>query len=327
MKAAFIRKTGAPEVIEWGELPIPKFKDDEILVKVSAVSVNPVDTYIRSGKYKQNFPFPQPYIIGGDMVGIISKVGSKVTNFKPGQRVWSNSLGKKGNQGSFAEYVAVNQDFLYYAPENVDDKSIVSVLLTGATASLGLIRDAKLKTTDKIFINGGGGNVAGAVIQLAKARGARVLTATSGKEKIEWCKSIGADVVLDYRKDNIEEIVKKEAPEGVNVYWDTSQNPNFDLAVSLLAKKGCLILMSGSDARPPFPVGPFYRKECVMKGLSLLWATSKELKQCADMINLALEKDQLKSKIAQVLPLSEAAKAHAMMESKPEVWGKLILTL
>ena len=327
MKAAFIRKTGGPEVIEVGDLPMPQIKDDEVLVKVSAVSVNPIDTYIRSGKYNIDHKFPEPLILGKDLVGIVSKVGSNVEGFSPGQRVWSNSLGKQGQPGSFAEYVPVNMNYLYPAPEKVDDKSLVSVLLTGATASLGLIRDAMLKTTDTIFINGGGGSVAAAVIQLAKGRGAKVIVATTGKEKMEWCKSIGADIVLDYKNNKIEEMVKKEAQDGVDVFWDTSKAPNFDLGMSLLGRNGRFILMSGAESKPPFPVGSFYRKECSMKGLNLLYATEQELRQCADVINLCLERNQFKNKIAHVFPLSETAKAHSMMESQPEIWGKIVLTV
>lgn len=325
MKAAYIKKTGTPNVIEWGDLPIPEITDNEVLVKVSAVAVNPVDTYIRSGKYHQNIPLP--FIIGRDMVGVVEKVGSKVMDFKLGQRVWSNSLGAYGRQGSFAEYVVVDHDFLYHAPEEVDDKLIVSVLHSGATAALGLIREAMLKSTDMIFINGGGGNIAAAVIQLAKGRGAYVITSTSGKEKVDWCKAIGADIVLDYKEDDLIARMKEIAPDGVNVFWDTSRHPNFDVAVSLLAMKGQIILMAGSGSKPEFPVGPFYNKECSMKGFSLLSANAKELKQCADIINLCLERKQLKSKIAYVMPLSEAAKAHAMMEAPDEVWGKIVLTI
>jgi len=326
MKAAFIKKTGTPDVIEWGDLPIPDIKDDEVLVKVSAVTVNPIDTYIRSGKYKQNPPLPQPYIIGRDLVGTVSRVGANVKDFKPGERVWTISLGAGGKQGSFAEYAVVSRDFLYHAPKDVADVDLAAVLLTGATASLGLIRDAMLKSTDTIFINGGGGSVASALIQLSKGRGSRVIVSTSGKEKAEWCKSIGADIIYDYKKDNIQELIKQDAPDGVNVFWDTSRTPNFDFAVSLLANKGRLILIAGAGVEPPFPVGPFYHKECTMKGCNTLRANKVELRQCADVINLCLEKNQLKSKIAKVLPLSDTATAHALMESS-EVWGKIVLTV
>lgn len=327
MKAAFIEKTGAPDVIQWGELPMPSLNDNQVLVKVTAVAVNPVDIYFRSGKYTAVPPLPIPYIIGRDMVGIVDKIGSKVSNFKPQQRVWSNSLGLHGKQGSFAEYVAVDENLLYHAPRNVDDVTIASVLHAGATACLGLIREAMLKSTDTLFVNGGGGNIGSALIQLGKGRGARVITATSGQEKIDWCKSLGADLIIDYKEENVLNKIKQAAPNGVDVFWDTSRNPNFDLAVDMLAKKGRIILMAGSGSHPPFPVGPFYQKECSMKGFTINAATAVELQQCADIINLCLEKEQLTAKIAQKLSLSEAAKAHMMIEGKPEVWGKIILTV
>lgn len=264
-------------------------------------------------------------ILGLDMVGIVEKVGRHVKQFKPGQRVWSNSLGVHGRQGSFAEYVAVDENLLYPAPANVDDVSVVAVLQSGATACLGLIRVAMLKSSEIIFINGGAGNVGSAVIQMASARGARVFTATSGQEKLEWCKSLGAELVLDYRKNDLEIRVKELAPQGVDVFWDTSRHPNFDVSVGLLAPKGRIVLMAGADARPSFPVGPFYHKECILKGFSLLRATPIELKEAAEMINLCLTQNKLKCKIAHVMPLKEAAKAHALMESQQELWGKIVL--
>ncbi len=327
MKAAFIHKTGGPESIEWGDLPIPAINPNEVLVKVSAVAVNLVDTYVRAGKYPLKAPLPLPYIIGSDMVGVVEKVGKSVTKFKVGQRVWTNSAGFQGRQGCFAEYAAIEQNLLYPAPAHVDDTSLVASLQAGATACLGLIHAAFLKATDVIFVNGGGGNVGSAVIQIAKARGATVFTSTSGTEKIEWCKSLGADLVVDYKKDHIEQCVRALSPAGVDVFWDTSRQPNFDLSVGLLAEKGRIVLMAGADARPPFPVGLFYRKQCSMKGIVLKDATERELEQCAELINACLEQKVLKSKIAKVMPLSLAAKAHSMLETKADLWGKIVLTV
>jgi NADPH:quinone reductase len=327
MKAAFIRKVGGPEVIEWGEMPAPKSAEDEALVKVSAVAVNPVDTYIRSGKYKLPGNNTFPFIIGFDLIGVVDKVGSKVKNFKPGDRVWTHSAGSHSRQGCFAEYVAISETYLYPAPKKVDDVDIVSVLMAGATACVGLINVAKLKASDIIFVNGGAGTVGSTVIQLAKARGARVFTATSGGDKTAWCKSIGADLVLDYGKNDLIEKVKKAAPDGVQVFWDTSRNPNFDIAVAMLSKKGRIVLMAGSDARPPFPVGPFYHKECIMEGFTTNAASAETLSQCAEVFNVCLEQKQLKSKIAKIFPLKEAAKAHQMMENDHDLWGKIVLTV
>lgn len=327
MKATFIRKTGGPEVIEWGDLPKPHIKDNEVLVKVSAVAADQIDTYIRAGKFPMEPPFTFPYIIGGNFIGTVEEIGKKVKKFKKGDKVWSHAQGLHGRQGSFAEYVPVNEQLLFHAVDGYDDKDIVAVLQAGITAVIGLVQVAMLKATDTIFVNGGAGNIGSAIIQLAKARGATVYVSTKGKEKIEWCKNLGADLVLDYSKDDIAKEVKKAAPQGVAAFWDTSRMPNFDLAVDILAKQGRIVLMAGAEARPPFPVGPFYRKECMMKGFSVPEASVMDLQQSAELVNMALKLGALKSKIAQVLPMSEAAKAHQLLESKSEIWGKIVLTL
>lgn len=325
MKAAYIRKTGSPDVIEFGELPIPDLHDDEVLVKVSAVAVNPVDTYIRSGKYSLDPSLPNPYIIGLDFIGVISKVGKKVKDFKVGQRVWSTSMGLDGRQGSFSEYVAVNQERLYHAPDHVSDQQIVSAINSASTAAIGLIRVALLRASEVIFVNGGAGNVGSAVIQLAAARGAHVIASTSGEEKINWCKSLGAELVLDYKKDDFTKALKSYCPNGVDVFWDTSRKPDFEVSVPLLAQKGRIVLMAGSDAHSSFPVGPFYNKECILKGFSMLHSTVLELRGCAEIINRCLSENLLKTKIAHEMKLSEAVKAHSIIESTPDLWGKIVL--
>jgi len=325
MKAAFIKKTGSPGVIEYGEQPAPKIQDNEVLIKVSAVAVNPIDTYIRSGKYTFTQPLPLPFIVGCDAVGVIADIGSAVKGFKKGQRVWTNRMGMKGHQGSFAEYISVDAALVYPAPEHVDDVALVAVLQSAATACLGLIRAAMLKASEIIFVNGGAGSVGSAIIQLATARGARVIAATNGSEKMEWCKSLGAELVLDYHKDNYAEKIKGIAPQGVDVFWDTSQNPNFEICVPLLTQHGRIVLMAGSNAHPTLPVGLFYNKECMLRGFSLINAGQLELKGCAEIINRCIEDGKLKAKVAEVLPLSETSKAHSMMESEAKLWGKLIL--
>lgn len=325
MKAAFIRKTGSPDSIEYGDLPVPKIQANEVLIKVSAVAVNPIDTYIRSGKYSFLQPLPHPFVVGCDAVGTITELGSSVKDFKVGQRVWTNRMGIHGRQGSFSEYIAVDSTLIYPAPEHVDDIALVAVLQSAATACLGLIRAAVLKASEIIFVNGGAGSVGSAIIQLAAARGATVIAATNGAEKKEWCKSLGAELVLDYHKDNFSEKIKSIAPQGVDVFWDTSQNPNFEICVPLLAKHGRIVLMAGSSAHPTLPVGQFYNKECVLRGFSLLNAGQLELKGCAEIINRCIEDKKLKAKVAEVLPLSETSKAHRMIESKENLWGKLIV--
>lgn len=325
-QAAFIKKTGAPSVIEWGEIELPPLKDQDVLVKVEAAAVDHLDTYIRSGKYKPDSPISFPWIIGRDLVGTVEKVGPKAKKYKVGQKVWTNSAGTRGGQGATAVHAIVEEDYLYPVPAGVDPIQLVATVHAGATVCRGLIQAAQLRTGEIIFVNGGGGSVGSTLIQLARARGARVCTSTSGKEKIAWCKEIGADIVFDYKKDNIEQLVRTSAPQGVHVFWDTSRNPNFDLAVKLLGHQGRMVLMSGAEERPPFPIGPFYNQEMSLRGFTLRLATKEDLQGYADILNRCLAEKKLKSKIARTFPLAATAEAHALLESEPDLWGKIVLT-
>lgn len=326
MRAAFIRKTGKPEVIEWGTLPSPEPKGKEVLVRVTAVAANPVDTYIRSGNFPLKHPLPVPFVIGSDMVGIVEKMGPDARGFAVGDKVWTSSAGINSLQGAFSELVAIDSAYLYHAPKKIDDLALVSVIQSATTACLGLLRVAELKSSDVLFVNGAGGNVGSAIIQIAKARGCRVIAATSGQEKIDWCKKLRADLVLDYKKNDFEQKVKAFAPDGVTIFWDTSRHPDFHVSVPLMAHRGRIILMAGADAHPELPVGQFYRKELRLEGFSLGYATALELRQCADLINASLDMGLLQSKIFEVMPMSQAAKAHTIMETTPEMWGKIVLT-
>lgn len=324
MKAAYIENVGPPDVIRFGEVPVPTLQDGDVLVKVSAVAVDRGDTYIRSGQYSPTSPFP--YILGRDLVGVVEAVGKNVSEFKPGDHVWSNSQGIHGRQGSFSEYVVVDKERLYHLPNKIDAKEAVALIHSAAAACMGLIRICKLKANEIIFINGASGNVGSALIQLAHARGAKVIAATGSDEKVKWCKKIGADLVINYNTQNVEKVVKEFAPSGVNVFWDTSQQPNLQLATSIIARQGRIVLMAGFNSNPTLPLGPFYSKECSILGFTLTNASNDELFGYSILINKCFEENRLKAKIAAVLPIAEASKAHKMLESDPNVWGKIVLT-
>ncbi|HXT39443.1 MAG TPA: alcohol dehydrogenase catalytic domain-containing protein, partial [Candidatus Angelobacter sp.] len=173
MKAAYIQQTGPPEKIVYGELAAPKPGATQCLVKVGAVSVNPVDTYIRSGLVQMPLPFP--FIVGCDLAGTVVEVGPQVTRFEPGDRVWGSNQGLLGRQGTFAEFCAVDECWLYPTPGGVSDEQAAAVALVGITACLGLSRDARLQKGETIFVNGGSGGVGSMVVQMARAVGTRVI--------------------------------------------------------------------------------------------------------------------------------------------------------
>jgi NADPH2:quinone reductase len=323
VKAAYIEKVGAPDVIRIGVLPIPAISVSEVLVKISTTTVNHVDCYIRSGKYRQELP--SPFIIGRDCCGEVVQVGSNVNEFKIGDRVWSNCLGIQGRQGTFAEYVAVPPEALFHLPENTDPLQAVALFHSAFTAILGLTREAELKPGDVLYVHGAAGNIGAALIQVAKSYGAHVIASTHGEEKAEYCRQLGADEVLDYREDLVQPLTRF-APQGINVFWNTSRHHDFKTSLSLLAKKGRYILMAGSGAEAVLPIGDLYTKDASIRGFAITNASLEETKQAAHKINDLLKKRLLSVKIDQIMPLEAAQQAHELME-QDAIWGKIVIDL
>src|SRR5439155_25238223 len=166
MKAAFINKTGPPEVIIYGDLPTPKPSRSECLIKVAAVDMNPIDIYIRAGMIPAKLSFP--YILGRDLAGTIVEVGTDVKRFKVGDRVWVTGQGVEGRPGTFSEFCAVDERWVYPTPVGVKDEEIVALSVVAITAHLGLVTHAKLKAGETLFVNGGSGGVGSSVVQIAK---------------------------------------------------------------------------------------------------------------------------------------------------------------
>jgi len=328
MKAAYINKTGPPENILYGDLPAPKPGPTQCLVKVSAVALNPVDTYIRAGMIQM--PLPAPFIVGCDLAGTVAEIGPGVTRFEPGDRVWGSNQGLLGRQGTFAEYCAVDECWLYPTPHDVTDEQAAASALVGITAHLGLVRDAKLEKGETIFVHGGSGGVGSTVVQMAKAIGARVVATAGSAKKVELCRQLGADFVINYKTQNVEVELKSIAPAGVNVWWETLREPNFDLAVGALSARGRMIVIAGREARPSFPVGPFYVKGCSLHGFVMFMASPKEQQDAADDINRWLAQGKLKANIDRVMPLSQAAAAQRLQEESTighsgALAGKIVL--
>lgn len=328
MKAAYIEKTGPASVIQYGDLPQPQISGSQVLVKTGAVSVNPIDTYIRGGLVAGQLPVP--FIIGCDLAGKVEEVGPQAKRFKKGDRVWCSSQGLLGRQGTFAEYCAVEECWVYPTPSKVNDEAAAASALVGITAHLGLFREGKLKKGETLFVNGGTGGVGSMVVQIAKAAGARVIATAGSAEKCAALKSLGADAAVNYKTDDIAAAVKAFAEHGVNIYWETTREPDFDKIVSYLGERGRVILMAGRDARPAFPVGPFYVKGCSLHGVVMFKATADEMRTCAEDINRWLASGQLKPNISKTLPLSQAATAHQLQEESTlqksgALAGKIVL--
>jgi NADPH:quinone reductase len=312
MKAAYINQPGPPENIVIGELPTPEPSGSQVLVRVKAAALNPIDTYIRSGAVKMDLPLP--FVGGCDLAGVVEKTGANAKRFKVGTRVWGSNQGRHGRQGTFAEFAAVDESWLYPTPEGVSDEAAAACALVSLTAYLGLVRDAKVQGGEVLFVNGGSGGVGSMVVQIGKALGARVITTAGSDEKVKMCRELGADAAIDYKQENVSDRVKEFAPDGINVWWETLREPNFDLTIPLLAPRGRMILMAGRDARPPFPVGPFYTRDLRLLGFAVLNATADEQQIAAVDINRWLAAGKIKPRIDRIMPLDQAAAAHRLQE-------------
>lgn len=328
MKAAYINQQGPPEVIQYGDLPRPTPGPGQCLIKVAAVDVNPIDTYIRGGMIAAQLP--KPFIIGCDLAGTVEAVGPDVRQFRPGDRVWCCNQGREGRQGTFSEYAAVDAEWLYPTPAGVSDEQAVAVSLVGITAWLGLVRDAQVRKGDILFVNGGAGGVGSCVVQMSKALGARVITSAGSPEKVEACRKLGADRAINYQTEDVDAAIREFAPAGVNVWWETLREPNFERTVPLLSVRGRMVIMAGRDARPVFPVGPFYVKDCRLFGFAMFNSPPDEQRQAAQQINAWLTGGQLAARIDRVLPLSQAVEAHRLQEANTlhkagTLSGKIVL--
>jgi NADPH:quinone reductase len=330
MKAAYINETGPPGNIIYGDLATPVLTPAQCLIKVGAVAVNPIDTYVRGGLVKASLPFP--FVIGCDLAGTVVEAGATVTRFKPGERVWGTNQGLLGRQGTFSEYAAVGEQWLYPTPNGVSDEQAAAIALVGITGHLGLVQNVSLKKGEILFVNGGSGGVGSTVVQMAKIIGARVITTAGSEDKVARCRTLGADLAINYKGEDVDAAIRAFAQNGVNVWWETLREPNFDRAMGLLAQRGRMILMAGREARPQFPVGPFYVKCCSLHGFVMFMATPEEQHAAAEDINQWLAEGKLKPNIDRVLPLSQAAEAHRLQEESTigrtgALAGKIVLKL
>jgi NADPH2:quinone reductase len=320
MKAAFFDTTGAPDVIRVGELPTPEPKSGEIRVKVLAASINPIDTYIRSGAAPM--PLPKPAITGTDFAGVVDKVGPDVNYFKRGDRVWGSNQGLLGRPGTCAEFVCVEEKWAYHTPASVSDEQAAACALVGITAHLGLFQRAKLTqpllgTGEKetVFVNGGTGGVGSMVVQMAKAAGAKVICTVGSDEKARIARDLGADCVVNYKTDDVAARVKEATGgAGINVWYETLPPSDFDKTVELMAPRGRIVVMAGRQARPVLPNGPFYVKGLSLVGFAMFNMTAGEQVACAENINRWMSEGKLKAILGARFPLAQTAEAHRLQE-------------
>jgi NADPH:quinone reductase-like Zn-dependent oxidoreductase len=321
MNAAYITELGSADAIRYGELPVPSPGPTDVLVRVQATTVNPVDTLVRSGAYATSTPFP--FVIGWDLVGAVAGAGAGAAGFSPGQPVWCNSLGHGGRQGAFAEYAAVPADRLYPVPDGVDPHDLVAAAHPAASAWLALFRYGRLRLGETVFVGGGAGNVGSAAVALAARAGAHVI-ASARPDDAGLLRSLGAAEVFDYHAADLTDRLRAAAPGGYDVHLDTSGHASLAVAVELLAPGGRLVAMVGLRTEPVLPIGRLYTRDASIVGFAISNATVADLADAAAGVIELLRATPWRPRIADRLLLSQAAEAHRRLEAG-DVRGRLLL--
>ena len=241
MKAFIVDRYGSKDGVRAGEMPDPELREDDVLVQIHAAGVNLLDSKIRDGEFKLFLPYRFPLILGNEVAGVVVRVGSRVRRFKPGDEVYARP--DDDRIGAFAEFIAIQEDAVAKKPKNLTMEEAASIPLVGLTAWQVLVERAKLSTGQKVLIHAGSGGVGTVAIQLAKHLGAIVATTTS-TANLEWVKRLGADLVIDYRKDDFEKIL-----QDYDVVLNSLGAETLEKSLRVLKPGGKLISISG----PPDP--------------------------------------------------------------------------
>lgn len=306
MKAARIHAYGDASQIKIEDAPLPALNDDDVLIRVVATSVNPVDWKIRKGYLKSMIPYQMPLIMGWDVSGIVERTGPAVTRFKPGDAVYSRP--DIARNGAYAEYVAVRESEIAFKPATISHVEAASLPLVSITAWESLFTTAGLSAGQKVLIHAGAGGVGSIAIQLAKAKGAHV-TATASAAKSALVKSLGADEVIDYRSQDFSKLARD-----MDVVFDTVGGDTQEKSWTTLKPGG--ILVSITDR----PSEDRARAEGKRAGFVFIGPNAPILTELAGMVDAG----QVRPIIGAEYGLNDTAKAQEASETG-RATGKIVI--
>ncbi|WP_449397801.1 zinc-dependent alcohol dehydrogenase family protein [Chryseobacterium wanjuense] len=316
MKAAVLNEFGSVEKFEILDVPTPKPGTDEVLVKVMATSVNPLDFQVRRGDYKNELQLP--VITGHDVSGVIVEIGTGIKNFKVGDEVYYTPEIFNG-YGSYAEYHVTKESIIGMKPKNISHLEAATFPLAAGTAWEMLYTRAQLKINQTILIHGGAGGVGIPTIQLAKAMGATVYT-TARSVHHEFLKELGADHTIDYENENyIDAILELTNGKGVDVVIDTIGGTTLSDSGKVLNQMGQVVTLVDIEI-------PQNLIHAWGKNATYHFVFTRQNRNKLDELTKLIESGKLKPVLNKVFPLAEIGKAHSLLEfrdSDPDFYGKI----
>lgn len=318
MKAMTLNSFGGPESFELRDVPKPVPGTGQVLVRVHATSINPLDYQVRRGDYSDLVQLPA--ITGHDVSGVVEAVGPGVATFSPGDEVWYTPQIFDG-PGSYAEYHVAAEGIIGRKPPSLSHLEAASLTLVGGTAWEALAVRAALRVGESILIHGGAGGVGHVAIQLAKATGARVFT-TVREDNFEFARSVGADVVIDYRKDDYVSVIMRETGgRGVDVVFDTIGGDTLSRSPDALAQLGRVVTIV-DIAQPQNLI------QAWGKNASFHFVFTRQNRGKLDELSTLVERGQLRPHVGAVYSLADIPLAHARLEtSRNGVRGKIAIAV
>lgn len=305
MKAMILKAFGGPESFEFSDVPKPVPGAGQVLVRVHATSINPLDYQVRRGDYPDYVPLPA--ITGHDVSGVVEEVGPGVTSFAPGDEVWYTPQIFDG-PGSYAEYHVAAESIIGLKPPSLSHLEAASLTLVGGTVWEALIGRVALRVGESILIHGGAGGVGHVAIQVAKAIGARVFT-TVREANFEFARNMGADVLIDYEKeDYVDAILRETGGQGVDVVFDTIGGNTLTRSPDALAQLGRVVSIV-DIAQPQNLI------EAWGKNASYHFVFTRQNRGKLDELSTLVERGQLRPHVGAVYSLADLGLAHALLET------------
>lgn len=322
MKAIVVNTFGDETVLHYSNVTLDEPKNNEVKIRIAAVGVNPVDTYIRSGKY---MPLPKlPYTPGNDAAGVVDSVGSEVKGLTPGQRVFVAAALAKRNTGSYAQYMVCDADAVVPLPENISFAEGAGLGTTGLAASYALFSRGQLRPGEIVLVHGASGGVGSLVVQLARQAGAKVFGTAGSQEGLRMLKKIGAHEVFDHSQEGYEEKIISSSLGGPQLIVEMVANINLTKDLSMLSPHGRVVIV-GNRGSLEFNPRDLMNKDATVLGLMVTSMPKEEYRANMYRLSAALE-NGLKVLVNKALPLEKASEAHRQLQAGKHI-GKIVLTV